>query len=203
MSTKLKSREEQIDNKSNNSKIIRGNRRLIREKVLQILVAYFTSNIDINLLVEHIFCRIFCIDENDIVYENTDNDTRLLNEVELMNIDLDVTIQWKEEEIEYGKDIIFSTIKNYDSYVDYIENASLNWGFSRITIIDRTIIMIAITEFIFAPDVPIKVSINEALELAKNYSTDKSPVFVNGILEKIKHMLEDKKIINKSERGTR
>jgi transcription antitermination factor NusB len=204
----MESKQQTTDKKKgfalNKSKTIYGSRRLVREKALQTLVAHFISGVNINLLIKHIFYHIFAVDvynENDNNNSYSNKDIRLLSEEELINIDSDIMIKWKKEEVEFGKNIIFFTIKNYDDFVNYINDASVNWDFDRITIIDKTIIMIAITEFMSAPDIPIKVSINEALDLAKIYSTDKSPIFINGILEKIRFILEEKKLINKSERG--
>jgi N utilization substance protein B len=201
---------EEFDFALNKNKKINGNRRLVREKVLQILVAYFVSETSIIFLINHIFYRSFVTDENEHFNTNqsnnknnsyASNDICVLSEEELLNIDSDIMIQWRDEDIEFGKTIIFSTIKNYNVFVDYIKEASEHWDFDRITIIDRTVIMIAIAEFIFATDVPIKVTINEAIELAKIFSTEKSPLFVNGMLEKIKSIIEKKNLINKSERG--
>ncbi len=66
---------------------------------------------------------------------------------------------------------------------------SKNWDFERIAIIDRLIIRMAICEFLFFDDIPPKVSISEAIEIAKKFSTDDSSAFVNGILDAILHMI--------------
>ena len=79
----------------------------------------------------------------------------------------------------------------------YIESHAKNWSFSRIAIIDRLILRLAITEFIHFPDIPPKVTIDEAVELAKKYSTGKSGRFVNGMLDSILNDLKKKKIILK------
>lgn len=188
----------------NTLKVVRGTRRLVREKILQILVAHFISDISIELLIDHIFNRDFIID-NEI--DEADKNFHIsknvisLDEEQMANLTLDALIQWRDEDIEFGKNIMYFTIQNYNDFVDYIKEASEHWDFNRITVVDRVAIMIATAEFISAPDIPIKVSINEALELAKVYSTEKSPSFVNGMLEKIRLILEERNLINKSERG--
>jgi N utilization substance protein B len=196
---------EEINPTLNKTKIIKGNRRLVREKALQILVPYFVSGTDINLLIEHIHNRDFIDSEEQQTTiknpSNVNNNVLLLSDEELTNIDADAMIQWRPEDLSLGRCIIFSAIQNYDNFVNYIKEASANWDFDRISIIDRTIIIMAIAEFISAIDVPVKVSINEAIELSKIYSTDKAPIFINGVLEKIKLTLEDKNLINKTERG--
>ena len=174
----------------NTTKIIKGNRRLVREKILQILFAHFISNIPVEPLTNHIFYRVFPNYDDENQNNNTlnDNDTiRLLNDEELSNISADNIIQWRDDDIKFANNIITTVINNYDIFSEYIKDASINWNFNRITIIDRTAIMIAIAEFVFFPNIPVNVSINEALELVKNYSTDKSTIFVNGVLEKILH----------------
>lgn len=80
---------------------------------------------------------------------------------------------------------------------EQIERHALNWEFERIAHLDRQIMRLAIAEMISFPDIPIKVSINEALELAKRYSTDKSNIFINGILDATAHDMSANGIITK------
>jgi N utilization substance protein B len=180
---------------------INGSRRLVREKVLQILVAYFVSGTNIDLLIKHIYNRNFIIDENTKNKSQSISDVVLINEEKLININSDVEIKWRQRDMEFGRCIINSVIGNYDDFVNYIKEASENWEYERIAIVDRVIILMAVAEFIFAIDVPVKVTINESLELAKIYSTDKASIFVNGMLEKIKLIISQKGLINKSEQG--
>ncbi len=67
-----------------------------------------------------------------------------------------------------------------------IESHSLNWKLHRMSCIDRNIIRIAVYELRFLDDIPPKVSINEAIEIAKTYGDKNSPAFVNGILDQVK-----------------
>ena len=82
-----------------------------------------------------------------------------------------------------------------------IEGASKNWCLGRIAFIDRIILRLALAELLFFPDIPPKVSIDEALELAKKYSTEESCSFINGILDKLFHDLTQANKINKTGRG--
>lgn len=70
---------------------------------------------------------------------------------------------------------------------ELIREGSEHWSLERISRVDRSILRIAIFEILWCPDVPPKVSINEAIELAKKYSTEKSSSFINGILDRIAH----------------
>ena len=82
---------------------------------------------------------------------------------------------------------IMNEIKKIDGY---IEKVSKNWSMERISVIDRNILRIAVHELIFMDDIPPKVTINEAIEIAKKFGTDDSSNFVNGILDKIKNEIE-------------
>ena len=64
-----------------------------------------------------------------------------------------------------------------------IGSASENWALERISRIDRILMRMALTEILVFDDIPVKVSIDEAIELAKRYSAEKSPAFINGILD--------------------
>ncbi|MCL2038960.1 MAG: transcription antitermination factor NusB [Bacteroidetes bacterium] len=204
MDTKQITEEKKIGFALNTKKIVKGTRRLVREKVLQILMAHFVSDISIDFLIDHIFNRSFNV-ENE--YEDANKNDKLsdnkvvVDEERLADANLDSLISWRQQDQEFAMLIINATIKNYNSFVEYIRQTADNWDFNRIATTDRIIMMIAMSEFLFIPDVPVKVSINEALELAKNYSTEKSTAFVNGMLEKIKGIFEDKKLIHKSDRG--
>ena len=66
-----------------------------------------------------------------------------------------------------------------------IIDSTIKWQFSRLSPVDKSILRLAVYQFKFCPDIPPKVVINEAIELAKKFSTDKSPAFVNGVLDAI------------------
>ncbi|MBN2663809.1 MAG: transcription antitermination protein NusB [Bacteroidales bacterium] len=92
-------------------------------------------------------------------------------------------------------------LKN-DVYTEIIKNNVINWDFERISRIDKIILTMAICELIDFPEIPIKVSLNEYIELSKVYGIPKkSPNFVNGLLDKIVGDLNAKKIIAKKGRG--
>jgi len=93
----------------------------------------------------------------------------------------------KETLIEFAHKLFEATVSHQDKIDEHIKNKSENWDFSRIALIDKIILRIAICEFFYLDDVPPKVSIAEAIEIAKNYSTDDSSSFVNGILDAVFH----------------
>uniref|UniRef100_A0A7C6AGP3 Transcription antitermination protein NusB n=1 Tax=candidate division WOR-3 bacterium TaxID=2052148 RepID=A0A7C6AGP3_UNCW3 len=85
------------------------------------------------------------------------------------------------------------TIENTSKIDDYIKGALQNWEFERIGTIDKLILRMGICEFLFFDDVPIEVSINEAIELAKKFGADESNKFVNGILDAIAKKIKTNK----------
>jgi len=83
---------------------------------------------------------------------------------------------------------LFEQVANHIKEIDeYIENLATNWKIDRIAIVDKNILRMAIGEIRYMPDIPLKVAINEAVELAKKYSTFESAAFVNGILDRVIH----------------
>ncbi len=90
---------------------------------------------------------------------------------------------------DFARKIFQSAILHKEQLDEYIKLKSEHWDFSRIAIVDRLIIRMAICEFLYFDDIPAKVSISEAIEIAKKYSTDDSSAFVNGILDAVLHMV--------------
>ena len=85
----------------------------------------------------------------------------------------------------FSEELITNISQNNKFIEDTIEKTANNWSLNRMATIDRCILEIAVSEFFYFPLIPIKATINEAIELAKKYSTDRSYEFVNGILDKI------------------
>ncbi|MBU4444472.1 MAG: transcription antitermination factor NusB [Candidatus Marinimicrobia bacterium] len=104
---------------------------------------------------------------------------------------IDNSEELPEELKPFAREIFESTVLHKDELDSYIKAKSENWDFDRIAIIDRLIIRMAICEFLYFEDIPPKVSISEAIEIAKKYSTDDSSAFVNGILDAVLHMITD------------
>lgn len=99
-----------------------------------------------------------------------------------------------ENDRDFTKNLFRNTIKHAPEYDVYIDKRSQNWDKERLAFIDMLIIKMGITEFIYCPSVPLRVSLNEYIELAKEFSTEKSRLFVNGVLDRI---ITDLRIDNK------
>ena len=93
------------------------------------------------------------------------------------------------------------TMKNAEEYSEMVKNNIANWDYDRIALMDRIIIFMAMTEFCQFHDIPVKVTINEYIEISKYYSTPDSRRFVNGILDKIAEQLKAEGKLIKSGRG--
>ena len=96
-----------------------------------------------------------------------------------------------EEERDYARKLFRATILNADDYQHMMTEASRNWDFSRLAYMDVIIMQIAIAEMLTFPSIPISVTINEFVELAKIYSTPRSGAYINGMLDAIAHHLID------------
>lgn len=141
-------------------------RRLIREKVLQLLYALEMNTSNKEFMMKEILSDV----ENSTEKEFAVN---LVNQVSMHNNELDELIKTKVD----------------------------NWDLSRIALIDRILLRMGICEILYFPDIPPKVSINEAIEIAKVYSTSSSGKFINGILDAILSELKLADKLQKKGRG--
>jgi N utilization substance protein B len=128
---------------------------------------------------------------------------KLLNKAKEKNSDDYFTPRlFKDEEDKlFGVELLRNTVHNMDTYSEEISLKTQNWDKDRIADIDFVLLQMAICEFQQFPSIPTKVSINEYIEIAKEYSTPKSNVFINGVLDKIVKEYNEKDTLNKIGRG--
>ncbi len=141
-------------------------RRIVREKVLQILYAYE------------------------------------LNDVSLQPLSLEILSEVTDEtDKAFAKHLTKAVLANVEELDNRIIQRVTNWEMNRIALIDKILLRMGICELLHFPDIPPKVSINESIEIAKEYSTAGSAKFINGILDAV--LDEEKKDgkLNKSGRG--
>ncbi len=91
----------------------------------------------------------------------------------------------KKSVAEYAEKLVDLTLADRNKINKQISKTSDNWDIDRISHVDKALLQIAIAEMLNCPDVPIKVIINEAIELARSFSSDESIPFINGILDGI------------------
>ena len=113
---------------------------------------------------------------------------------------LDLSYSWDEDK-EFFVDLYEKTGKQDEDYEELISARSHNWDIERVASMDKIILKLAISEMINFPSIPVKVSINEYIEIAKQYSTPKSRNFINGILDVLAEDLKKDGRIRKSGRG--
>ena len=102
-----------------------------------------------------------------------------------------------DEDVEYAHKLIRATIQNADEYRNMMSESSKNWDMSRLAFMDVIIMQTALAEVTTFPQIPLSVTLNEYVEIAKYYSTPKSSSFINGLLDTITKKLKNDNIINK------
>lgn len=107
-------------------------------------------------------------------YEEVKNTFLTLNEEEMTDNDRNYVIEKTD-----------GTMANIDRIDEIIGNYAIGWSVDRLSKVDKAILRLAVYEIKFALDVPDGVAVNEAVELAKTYSSDEAPAFINGILGKV------------------
>lgn len=107
--------------------------------------------------------------------------------------DLRVFFEGLDEERDYysfAEELVHGMVEHSEDVDEKIKSLAKNWDFQRIAKIDLAILRLAVFELLFRKDIPPVVSINEAIDLSKQYSTAESRRFVNGILDKLKGELD-------------
>jgi N utilization substance protein B len=112
----------------------------------------------------------------------------------------EVVVNW-EDDREYILTLFQQTIRYDASFQEMITAKTQNWEPERIAMMDTLLMKMAIAEFVYFPSIPVKVTINEYLEISKEFSTPKSNSFINGILDKILFELKAEGKIKKTGRG--
>ena len=103
-----------------------------------------------------------------------------------------------EEDKDYARKLFRASILNADEYQRYMSETSRNWDFSRLAYMDVVIMQIAIAELMTFPSIPVSVTINEFVEIAKLYSTPKSGGYINGMLDTIaRHLIKTGRLMKR------
>lgn len=112
-----------------------------------------------------------------------------------------VSLYKDEEDKRFAHRLLELAVINHSEFDDIIMSCLKNWELDRIAMLDRLILHLALVEFYHMPEIPIKVTINEYLDIAKFYSTSKSNLFINGVLDKVYNNLKASDKLNKHGRG--
>jgi len=146
--------------------IKKSNRRIVREKCMQVLYAYHMSGESLTKLMNVMFIEINSIHEK-----------------------------------EFGERLINLVITNEGELDNKIKERVSNWELDRIAVLDKILIKMGMVEIIYFEDIPPKVSINEVIDMAKEFSTANSGKFINGILDSLLTALKNEGKLNKAGRG--
>ncbi len=106
-----------------------------------------------------------------------------------------------EELYRFAQALVYSVLNHRSEADELIREKARHWDFDRIATLDRIVLRLGIVEFLHFPEIPIKVTINECVEIAKRFSTDQSGRFVNGMLDSILTSLKEQDRIRKEGRG--
>lgn len=127
---------------------------------------------------------------------------RTLSNMRISHRELRVAEQFKsEEDPAFVRTLFEKSLLHFDEYQHYIERYTANWDVERIVFMDNLILGMAMTEFIEFPSIPVKVTMDEWIEIAKYYSTPGSSTFINGVLDKVVASLTEEGRIRKTGRG--
>ena len=139
---------------------------------------------------------------NDLPYVNS----FILNNIEKVDIqnadsfNLPSLFDYQDE-INFGQELLNQVVKEYDSLKDHLSGRTPNWESDRIARIDYIILITSTAELLYFPSIPTKVTLNEYIEIAKEFSSPSSGKFVNGVIDNIVKDLTSKGLIVKKGRG--
>ena len=105
------------------------------------------------------------------------------------------------DSFQFAKSFFLKVIESKEELDRLIKKQVANWEFTRLAVIDKIVLRMGICELLYFDDIPPKVSINEAIEIAREFSTEKSDKFVNGVLDAVLDDLKANGLLNKHGRG--
>jgi N utilization substance protein B len=111
-----------------------------------------------------------------------------------------LALNW-EDDREFFRSLYVVTLENDEAFERLIAPKTQNWDMERVTFTDKIILKMALSELLHFPSIPVKVTINEYIDISKTYSTPKSKQFVNGLLDALANDLTAEGLIRKSGRG--
>jgi N utilization substance protein B len=112
-----------------------------------------------------------------------------------------VDLKPHKEDFAFATRLVHTVLDHQEAIEVYIRKKVAHWEFERIAVIDRMLLRMGIAELLFFSDIPPKVTINESIEVAKNFSTEKSGKFINGVLDAILEDMKANGTLHKAGRG--
>ena len=169
-----------------------------RKFIINLVTKLFSESEDIELNLEE--QSIYWNDDTEYVTVMIEKTLKKFNQDNGENIPMMPLFKNKEDE-DFVKVLFRKAILNARQFSELIDKNTTNWEVDRIALMDILVMQLAITEIMEFPEIPVKVTLNEYIEIAKYYCTSKSSTFVNGILDNIVKEIRDKGMFNKSGKG--
>ena len=172
-----------------------------KDEHIDMLIFILQEFVESNDVLQNAFEEIYIHWAEDYYYACSCVDKTLKNAYDLKEIEVLPLYKDAEEDLDFMKRLFRKSIMNRKEYEALISEKAENWEFDRIAAMDLILINMAMTEIIEFPSIPIKASLNEYIEISKMYSSPKSKLFVNGVLDKIVQQFKEEGKIKKIGRG--
>jgi len=168
----------------------------------EIVLKFYKKHFIENDLVHHFFEEksIYWIDDWELVFLTI---MKLIKNLKPSDeVDFEIPTLFNDyEDKQFAIDLFRKTIIHIEKYDPLISNTAQNWDIERIALMDILIMKMALTELEHFPNVPVRVTLNEFIEISKSYSTPKSNVFINGVLDKLVEYLKGENRLKKTGKG--
>ena len=166
--------------------------------IIKLVTEFFAASEDLNLNLEE--QSIYWNDDMEYIIAMAEKTLRKFS-ANQKNENKLLPLFKSDDDAEFVKTLFAKAIIGYEKLSELIDRNTTNWEVERIALMDILVMKLAITEIIEFPEVPVKVTLNEYIEIAKYYCTSKSSTFVNGILDKIVKEMRDEGLFQKYGRG--
>ena len=143
---------------------------------------------------------IYWNDDVDYAFIMIEKTIRKIRPGEATEIEL-MPLYKNEDDEKFAFHLMRNTLLKSEMTRELIDRNTTNWEIERIALMDILVMQLAITEIMVFPEVPVKVTLNEYIEIAKHYCTSKSSTFINGILDKVVKEMKLRKLFEKTGRG--
>ena len=168
---------------------------------LALITEFYTRELEESEILENVLDEMSILWNDDLGFALI-MVTRTLSNMRPSHTDVKVLPKFKSiEDLDFARELFAKAAVNFDNYQAEIEKYTRNWDVDRIAFMDNLIMATAVAELVTFPSIPVKVTLDEYIEIAKYYSTHGSSTFINGILDKIVASFTEEGKINKSGRG--
>lgn len=196
----IKSLFTQLEQSDYYQKYMTSQERSFRED-LALVTEFYTRELEESEALENVLDEMSILWNDDLGFALI-MVTRTLSNMRPSHVEVRVLPKFKSiEDLDFARELFSKAAVNFDDYQEEIEKYTRNWDVERIAFMDNLIMATAMAELVTFPSIPVKVTLDEYIEIAKFYSTHGSSTFINGILDKIVATLTAEGRINKSGRG--